>query len=253
MAEKPTKIEENLIRIETSKKLLGQTAHDMGLIYVDPEEPSGAGTAEITEDSRIDEIADVFRDIDIWDSPIPENNVASDGINVVKDTVHVSKGYYTSDQLATVQQGHVPAPTINVDQSTGEVTASLTPTEGYVLAIQRSNTKQLSEIVNPAVIKDGTTMFGVEGTFTEDASITMTPTSVSGVYESDNLTQGSVVYAKGVKVNGTLPYEPTETIVYFDPVKQESSTPITSPCRVKYLTIQLKTGDGSLLDRLEKI
>lgn len=123
-------------------------------------------------------------------------------------TVSVPAGYYAKAYTKDVGTTSIAKPTISV-AADGTITASVSQTTpGYIASgVSNSNTLTLSSThdtdFKAANIRDGVTIFGVEGTFTDDA--TVTTTGSAGKLESPDMLSGKTAYAQGFKVTGTIP------------------------------------------------
>ena len=138
-------------------------------------------------------------------------------------TVTVPAGYYASNASKSVTTATQVTPSISIS-STGLITASATQTAGYVSAGTKSSTKQMTTVgattytpttSNQTIasgtyltgaqtisgdedliaenIKSGVDIFGVEGTFTSDATAT-----------ASAMLSGKTAYVNGAKVTGNI-------------------------------------------------
>ncbi len=241
-----TQIALELRRIADAKNTLAVKAGQMGLVYTDPEE---GGSTLITTDHLIGQIASAYEDIEFYNQSDAEHT----GHNIVGRTVNLSEGFYT-EQSVSVKAGEVPAPSITIDRNSGAITASVTPEEGYVSGVTKSNSTGFDEIaeevgLTPDNIKAGITVFGISGTFTEDATV---PATGSGdVLESDHISEGYTAYKNGRMVRGTMTnFDAKERYNNFNPLEDESYVVCDSPTRYRSLTIGLS---NHLLEALQAI
>lgn len=202
MANQAANLSMQLGRIEGAKETLLDKVLEMGLSYYDPEE--GTPTKRlVTDGDKIDVLATAVYQIPYYphgDSTAPEDPSApyhanTDGIRVIGKNVHVDEGYYSGLQIATVQSGAVAKPVITVDPDTGKITATAAMTEGYISDGTATAEGQVQHTnLTAENIKDGTTIFGIEGTFTSDANAL-----------SNTIVEGFSAYVKGARVDGTIP------------------------------------------------
>lgn len=234
-----TQIAQQLDRIENATDIIKQKAADMGLVFEDEE----GGTKAVSASDPIEITAGAIEDITVYTGETTETT----GTYTDGPTVYVREGYYKGLNTQRVQEAQRGAPEISIDASTGTITATVEQQAGYVLEGTESATKQITHTnLNAENIKDGITIFGIEGTFTDDANVT-----------SSYLTEGYTGYAKGVKVTGTMTNMSGETTVYFDPLTEETHVAIANPARVNYLKVELATNPSTqvstLLERLSAI
>lgn len=239
-----TEIAQELTRIENAKVVFATKAGQMQLKFTDDE--GGIRTISLTD--PIDEIADAFNNIKVCtddDLSLADNN----------QTVKVKAGYYQEDKSKTIPEAGISVAT-ELDDLNGNVSVYVTAENSGYVPSGRIGSDSIS-IQTPSLteenIKQGENILGVVGTFTGDATITMTATDVAGVYESDELVEGSTAYARGSKVIGTLLKHP-DTPVFFDPLTQTSIDLGT----MKYSGQHVKLAEGTdgkslLLKRLEAI
>lgn len=212
-----TQIAQELGRIKNAKELIGTKAGTMGLSYKDDEDLSqlvGANTP-------IEDIADAIVGITVFNSDSDadiEAQKPTSGVTVSKNVVTVQEGFHAYTQVAKVEEATFPAPTITIDPKNGAVTATVTPTEGYVYAITKSNSSGFDEIAEeagiiPGNIKAGTTIFEITGTFTSDADA-----------KSHNIVSGFSAYVNGQKVEGSIPDIGDKGLQTFNPLEDNSWT-----------------------------
>ena len=248
MAAQTTQIAQQLTRIENAKDTLLLKALDLELNYYDPDE--GLATKRrVTDDDALDIIADAFDQIAHYPSPNPADDPVSgygtpntDGILVNGQHVYVDDGYYTGWQRATVQSGSVGKPVISVDPSTGKITATAAMTEGYIPSGTATSDESFVQHTNltAANIKDGTTIFGIEGTFTED-----------GTAEAGTILEGDIAYVKGQRVVGTMANIGSVGLVSFNPLEEDIHTCIDATGGyVSNLSVKVT---DHLLNRLQAI
>lgn len=248
-----TQIAQELGRIKNAKELIGSKAGTMGLSYKDDENR----TMLVGATTPIEDIAGAIEGITVFnsDSDIDiETQKPTDGVTVNKNIVTVQEGFHAYTQVAKVQEATFPAPTITIDPKNGVVTATVTPTEGYVYAMPKANSSGFDEIAEeagiiPGNIKAGTTIFEIAGTFTADASV---PTTVDGdMFKSDHISEGYTAYKNGKMVMGTMTNVDTaERDNSFNPLVDESYVVCNSPTRYKSLTIGIS---NDLLEALQAI
>lgn len=199
-----TQIAQELDRIIGAKQIIGVKAAQMGLNY---DNEHGGKTAISDGQEPIEAIANAIEDIAVWKSPgldDPEdvnspgkNN--TEGITVFGNEVRVKDGYYSGNremQVVRVQSGSTGTPTVSIDPANGKITVTKTQTEGYIHGGTQdydAGTVQ-HEHLTEGNIKYGTTVFGIEGKFTEDANAS-----------SDKIVKNSSAYVKGQKVEGSIP------------------------------------------------
>lgn len=227
MAGQMTKHEQlvsNLGRIEGAKETLLGKALEMELEYFDPEEGE-ASKRKVAEGDRIDVLAWSVAQIPYF--PHGETTDPDDitgnaphlpntaGIQVNRQHVYVKPGYYSGNQMATVQDGAVAKPVISVDPSDGKITATAAMTEGYIGNGTATSDETFVQHTNltAANIKDGTTIFGIEGTFTED-----------GTAEAGTILEGDVAYVQGQRVVGTMKNIGSVGLLSFNPLEEDIHT-----------------------------
>ena len=259
MATQKTQIAEQLERIEAAKETLLGTAITLGLDCYDPEDGKSTIHA-ITEISDISELSWGFSQIPYYPhgaSTDPDGNpnapyhANTEGVTVNGPNVLIDEGYYSGSQQATVTIGSTETPTVSIDPASGKITVTKKQTEGYISGGEMSydaGTVQHDNLVAEN-IKPGTTIFGISGAFTNDATLEFI--SDDGKHESGLLLEGYTAYAKGLKVEGTVPLMSSEeTIFTLDPLTQNGRTPISKRTCVESVKIEL-TPD--LLNRLAAI
>jgi hypothetical protein len=217
-----TQIAQELGRIKNAKELIGTKAGTMGLSYKDDENH----TYVVGATTPIEDIADAIGGITVFNSDSDadiEAQKPTAGVTVNKNAITVQEGFHAYTQVATVKEATFPAPTITIDPVNGAVTATVTPTEGYVYAIPKSNSTGFDEIAEdvgmiPGNIKAGTTIFEIAGTFTSDATV---PATGSGdVLESSHITKDFTAYKNGKMVMGTLEnYDSAQRDYSFNPLE----------------------------------
>lgn len=235
-----TEIAQELTRIENAKGTLVNKAQEMQLVFTDDD----GGWKTPTQTDPIEFVAEAFNDIKTIN---PEKD-----FEVVGHTVTYPKGYIPNPSVYGLPQATIDPPLITISND-GLVTARTPAKTGYVEMSEDAVTEEViaNEHLIAENIRSRASIFGVEGTFTKDASIPMEQKQgVSGVYESDHLAQGCTVYADGKKVEGTLLSMGAETIVEIDPLTETVHVAIENPVRVNYLSVRLK---GDLLNRLKAI
>ena len=155
----------------------------------------------------------------------------SDDLTASGATVTAPAGYYAEDATKTIASGSVTqnAPTVN--SSTGVVTATSTVTAGYVGADTKSNTLQLTtqaaQTITPGTsdkeiaagkyltgkqtikgdanlvagnIKNGTSIFGVSGTFSKANTVSSGQTAAGAA----QIRSGYSAFVDGAEVKGSL-------------------------------------------------
>ena len=249
MATQKTRIAEQLERIEAAKETLLGTAITLGLDCYDPEEGESTIHA-ITEISDISELSWGFSQIPYYPhgastdpegSPTAPYHANTAGVTVNGPNVQINEGYYSGCQQATVTMGSTETPTVSIDPASGKITVTKKQTEGYISGGEMSYDAGTVQHTNLTAenIKDGTTIFGIGGTFTSDATLNT----------ANFLTEGQTAYSKGAKITGTLP-NVNEVIVDIDPLTEESRHAISSPVRVTNVYVRF-TDD--LLNRLNAL
>lgn len=192
-----TQIALELERIMGAKTILGQKAESMGLVYVNPEDDDERKV--VTANDPINEIAVVFQDIDVYTQEDAEHT----GHSINGKTVNLKEGFYTQQSMS-VQEGEVKSPDITINESTGELIATVAVTEGYVSrgSVRTMDITDLEADLVAENIRSGVRMFHIAGTFTSDSDL---PTTGTGeVLESSHISKGFIAYARGKKVIGTL-------------------------------------------------
>lgn len=218
-----TEIAQELSRIESAKGVLLDKALELELEYYDPDE-GVASKRRVNDGDALNTLADAFDQMPHYPSPIPgelegNGNVTdgapnTDGVLIYGQKVHINDGYYTGNQVASVQSGSVGKPVISVDPSNGKITATAAMTAGYIPDGTASNESVVQHTnLTAANIKDGTTIFGIEGTFTEDG------TATAGV-----ILEGNRAYVKGSPVDGTMPNHGAMGLIQFNPLEEDIHT-----------------------------
>jgi hypothetical protein len=121
-------------------------------------------------------------------------------IVVQSDKVVVPGGYYSEATTKTLPTTEVSKPSITVSAA-GVITATVNQGAGYTVGGTAQQTQQISGgNLKAENIKHGTTVLGVEGSYTDDATA-----------ESSELLKGKTAYVKGSKVTGTIESKDAET------------------------------------------
>lgn len=246
-----TEIAQELSRIESAKGVLLDKALELELEYYDPDE-GVASKRRVNDKDALNILADAFDQMPHYPSPNPgepEGNGTvndgapnTDGILIYGQKVHINDGYYTGNQVASVRSGSVGKPVISVDPSNGKITATAAMTEGYIPDGTAKSDESVVQHPNltSANIKDGTTIFGIEGTFTKDG------TATAGV-----ILEGNRAYVKGSPVDGTMTNIGSMGLISFNPLEENIHTCISSPGGyVQSLSVKVT---NHLLNRLKAI
>lgn len=128
--------------------------------------------------------------------------------NAVADDILLGKTAYVNGVkiTGTVNEAYQPRPTINLNTEYGVVIASYTPKKGIVGDAQiglLSEELNLSAYIPAENIKANTTVLGVTGTFTSDATAT-----------ASDIASGKSAYVNGVKVIGSASGGGSSTFSY---------------------------------------
>ena len=226
MAEQMTKHEQlgsNLARIEGAKSTLLEKALEMELDYYDPDE-GVASKRKVEEGDRIDVLAWSVAQIHYFphgETTDPDDNTGkapyhanTAGVKVRGPNVQIDEGYYSGWQQATVQMGSTETPTVSIDAN-GNITVTKKQTEGYISSAETTYDAGKVQHTNltAANIKDGTTILGIEGTFTED-----------GTAEAGTILEGDVAYVQGQRVVGTMKNIGSVGLLSFNPLEEDIHT-----------------------------
>lgn len=122
------------------------------------------------------------------------NSISLQGTRVV-----VPGGYYANTVARYLPSAGISSPSITINSTTGQVTATVNQASGFVAGGSRTATAQVPK-PSAANIKQGTTVLGVAGTFTSDATAS-----------ASKILKGETAYVNGSKVTGTIESKAKET------------------------------------------
>ena len=234
MAEQ-TQIAQELGRILEAKRALGTKGASMGLVFTDED----GGSRQINAQTNIEMIADAFDDIYEID---PEADLA-----VVGNTITFPQGYLPNASSKSVNTTDVATPIIEFNSTTGNILAKVEQSAGYVEAdVKTSNINVLDfqgTGITPENIRDGCTIFGVEGTYTRDGNV-----------GEAAILEGMIAYSQGVRIVGTMAnigVMGDDGVVEFNPLEEDVHTCVDTPGGyVQKLGVKVS---AHLLERLREI